>query len=461
MTAKDLASWRKEFEAFHARFSSVFSREESRQHASEYMRGLMAPVERKNGWQIAEQAGHARPDRLQRLLHRSTWSADEARDVLLEFVAERFGISDGIGILDETGFLKKGQQSVGVQRQYSGTAGKIDNCQVAVFVGYLCGSNHLLVDRRLFLPQSWSEDAPRRQKAAVPESIAHRSKPELAAEMLEHCWQHGLPMRWVSGDEVYGNAQHLRRTISQHGKLYVLAVSSTTTGWTKRPPTIEPDAPSEGGQKRPSRRPRVRRRLAPEAEPPQTVRQLIAALPERKWQRLSLLRGEKGPRRYDWTARRFVTWSDGADGEELWLVARRSIDSPEEIAYYVSNAPRTTAIEEMARVAMQRYAIEQCFEEAKGELGLDHYEVRTWPSWHRHVTLTMMALAWLASLRASHQKTEPGVGRVDHRRDAPTTGSGTTTASAQRRASPGVVAVASLSATTCSAQSLQTPRCQL
>jgi SRSO17 transposase len=328
---------------------------------------------------------------------------------LIDYVAERFGISDGIGVVDETGFLKKGKHSVGVQRQYSGTAGKIDNCQIGVFVGYISGTTHLLVDRGLYMPRSWIDQTDRCAIASVPATITHQTKAAMAAEMLQRCWQRGLEMRWVTGDEVYGNAGEFRQAISRHGKLYVLAVSSSTSGWTERPPTHQ------------SRR-SSRRRLNDEAPAPQTVAQIIAAVAEQSWRRLSLLRGEKGPRRYDWTAVRLVVWENLADGEELWLLARRSIDVPDDIAYYLSNAPTTTPIEDMARVAMQRYGIEQCFEEAKGELGLDHYEVRTWPSWHRHVTLTMMAAAWLATMRASNQKTEPGGRRTQHRRDAPTSG---------------------------------------
>ena len=416
MTAEELSGWSEDFESFHARFAAVFARSQTQTHAAEYMRGMMTPLERKNGWHLAEQAGHQRPDALQRLLHRNAWSAEEARDLLLEFVIEDFGTSDAIGVLDETGFLKKGTHSVGVQRQYSGTAGKVDNCQIGVFLGYVSGSTHLLVDRRLYLPQSWSDVPERCRAAAVPETVTHQTKSELAAEMLVHCWGRGLPMRWVTGDEVYGNARHLRQTIDSHGRLYVLAVCSTTTGWLERPPSVP--APRRGSG----------RRLRADAPAAQTVAQMLESLPASAWKRLSLMRGEKGPRRYDWAAVRLVTAVAGLDSEELWLLARRSIDSPEEIAYYLSNAPATTPIEDIARVAMQRYTIEQCFEETKSELGIDHYEVRTWPSWHRHITLTMMAAAWLAHMRASYQKTEPSGGRsrtrgTDDRRSASASGS--------------------------------------
>jgi len=405
MTLEDLKDWRTDFEEYVARFAEIYPRPQTRAHASEYVLGLMSPLERKNGWRLAEHAGHSSPDELQRLLYRSTWSSEQALDVMLEFVNERFGVSDAIVVLDETGFIKKGRHSVGVQRQYSGTAGKVDNCQIAVFASYVSSKTHLLVDRRLYLPKSWVDDRPRCRAAEVPDGIDYRSKPQLAVEMLEHLIQRRLPFAWVSADEVYGNAGHLRQAIAAMGKRYVLAISSTTKGWRKRPPTIAPDEEPPDGQKRHNGRPRVRRRLAPDAPAPQTVQSITEALPDRSWTRLSLFDGEKGPRQYDWVAKRLVVWCDEADGEELWLLARRSIEQPRQIAYYLSNAPRSTPIEEMARVAMQRYTIEQCFEEAKSDLGMDHYEVRSWPSWHRHLTLTMMAMSWLAHMRASYQKT--------------------------------------------------------
>src|SRR3990172_5467172 len=201
----DLDGWRDSFEAFHARFAHLFVRRESREQAAKYLRGLLAPVERKNGWQVAEAVGDATPDRMQRLLYLVDWDADAARDILEAFVVEVFGHPDGIGVLDETGFLKKGIHSVGVQRQYSGTAGKIEHCQIGVFLTYSAPTGHVFFYPRLYLPKGWCQDTTRRTTAQVPADVVFQTKPAQGITMLEHAWAKGVAMRWVSGDEVYGD----------------------------------------------------------------------------------------------------------------------------------------------------------------------------------------------------------------------------------------------------------------
>ncbi len=203
----DLPAWdalAQDFEAFHARFASLFARSEPREEALKYIRALMGPAARRNGWQLAEALGDRTPDRAQRLLYSADWSADEARDRLINFVIERFGDPQSIGVLDETGFLKKGTESVGVQRQYSGTAGKIENCQIGVFLSYTGPRGHVLLDRRLYLPESWCDDPVRRRRAHVPDDVSFQTKPQLAMHMLRGAWQQGVPMAWVTGDEVRG-----------------------------------------------------------------------------------------------------------------------------------------------------------------------------------------------------------------------------------------------------------------
>jgi SRSO17 transposase len=389
----DLARWADEFAAFHARFASLFARQETREQAAKYLRGLLAPVERKNGWQVAEAVGDATPDRIQRLLYRVEWDADAARDRLQDFVIETFGDPAGIGVVDETGILKKGTGSVGVQRQYSGTAGKIENCQIATVLTYTTPTGHVFLDRRLYLPEAWATDAERRRTAQVPEAVTFQTKPEQAIAMLEHAWTRGVPMRWVTGDEVYGDAPRLRESIETHGRWYVLAVSATTPVWAERPPVDEP-TPSTGG------RPRRKVRLAPQASPPTTVAALVAAWPAARWEPFSVADGEKGPRLYHWGRVRVIESRDGLPGPEVWLLARRSVSEPTELAYYLALAPIEIPLRTVARVAATRYTVEQCIAEAKGEVGFDQYEVRFWPSWHRHITLVMMAHAWLAALRA-------------------------------------------------------------
>jgi len=393
MTSEELDTWAEAFEAFHARFASLFARREPREQAKKYLRGLLAVgAERKNAWQLAELVGDATPDRTQRLLYAADWNVDEARDRLIAFAIETFGEDEGIGVVDETGFLKKGTHSVGVKRQYTGTAGKVDNAQVGTFLSYCSSRGHLLLDRRLFLPQDWSEDAARRARAKVPETVRFQTKPEQAVEMLRQTWQMGLPMRWVTGDELYGNAPALRRAVEEAGKHYVMAVSSSAPVWLERPPLEQPSIHTGG-------RPRRKVRLAREAPAARTVSEVVETWPAGCWRRFAAESGEKGPRLYDWAARRVIESRDRLPGPPAWLLVRRSLSDPSELAYYLSNAGGDVSVVELARVASKRFTIEQCFEEAKGQAGLDEYEVRGWPSWYRHITLSMMAHAFLAAIK--------------------------------------------------------------
>ena len=404
MTIEELDEWADDFAAFHARFAHLFGRREPREEVVQYLRGLMAPVARKNAWQMAEAVGERIPDRMQRLLYRVEWDADAARDDLQQFVIESLGDDDGIGIVDETGFLKKGDQSVGVKRQYSGTAGKVENCQVATVLSYATAKGHVFLDRRLYMPREWCDNAERRARAKVPQEVSFQTKPEQAISMLEHAWQQGVPMRWVTGDEVYGDATRLRDVVIKHQRWYVLAVSLDTPVWTERPALDPPGRPGTG-------RPRTRTRLAEGAPKATTVQAVVLAWPEEQWQRFAVLEGEKGPRTYDWAYQRVIESRDGLPGPEAWLLARRSVSDRTEIAYYLSNAPADTPLTRVAQIAATRYTVEQCIEEAKGETGLDEYEVRYWHSWHRHITISMMAHAWLTSIR---HKAEQKKGALSH-----------------------------------------------
>lgn len=393
MTLEDLEAWQDNFEQFHARFADLFDRSESREQAKKYLRGLLAQVDRKNGWQVAEVVGDRVPDRMQRLLYRVPWDADAARDRLQQFVIETFGDEEGIGVVDETSFLKKGTHSVGVARQYLGAAGKLENGQVATVLSYAAKGAHVFLDRRLYLPEEWAWNKQRRALAQVPAEVHFATKPAQAIAMLEHAWEQGVPMRWVTGDEVYGDSPRLREAVQKHGRFYVLAISSNTRVWAERPQVIEPQEQTGG---RPRRAPRV----APAAPSARMVSQVIRNLPSQSWKRLAVMEGEKGPIEYHWTRTRVVESRDRLPGPDVWLLARRSLSDPKQLAYYLAYAPGGTSFETLIRIASSRYTIEQCIEEAKGETGLDEYEVRFWHSWHRHITLSMMAHAWLASIRA-------------------------------------------------------------
>jgi SRSO17 transposase len=397
-----LDQWETEFIAFHQRFADVFNRKEPRAQAAKYLRGLMAAVGRRNSWQVAEAVGDQIPDATQRLLYRAHWKADDARDVLQQYVIEVFGEPEGIGVVDETGFIKKGRYSAGVKRQYSGTAGKVENCQIGTFLSYVTSKGHVFLDRRLYLPEEWAADAERRARAKIPEEVVFQTKPQQAMDMLAHAWQQGVPMRWVTGDEVYGDAAKLRDMVAESGRWYVLAVSSTTPVWTERPAVIEPPAQVRG-------RPRTQVRLAEDAQPATVVAAVVASWPEQRWQRLTVAEGEKGQVIYDWACQRVVESSHQLPGREAWLIARRSVHKPQEIAYYLSNAPAEMSMLRMAQVASLRYTVEQCIEEAKGETGLDEYEVRHWHSWYRHITLSMMAHTWLAAIRYQANQKKGGL----------------------------------------------------
>ena len=356
----EVAGWARGLDVLMGRIAPRFGRVEPRRRARAYLKGLLAPVERKNGWQLAEVAGDRTPDGVQDFLARMRWDADLVRDDLRAYVVEHLGDPGAVLVLDETGFVKKGTRSVGVQRQYSGTAGRIENCQVGVFLGYASRHGHALIDRALYLPESWARDRARRATAGVPEAVAFATKPKLGRAMLARALDAGVPCAWVAGDSVYGSDSALRRFIERRGRGYVLAVT---------------------GAQRLGRKP---------------VADWLDDVPADGWQRLSAGAGAKGPRLYDWA---FLPCRGAAAGWQKGLLVRRKIAEPDELTFYLTLAPAATPLTELVRVAGTRWTIEACFEAAKGEVGLDHYEVRSWTGWHRHVTLAMLAHAYLTVVR--------------------------------------------------------------
>ena len=327
---------------------------------------MLSPVERKNGWQLAEAAEHTAPYSLQHLLDRAPWDADAVRDDdLTDDVVEELGQRDGVLVVDETGFIKKGSHSVGVQRQYSGTAGRIESCQVGVFLSYASRRGRALMDRELYLPKEWAEDKKRRAATTVPEEVAFATKPQLAQQMIERAVAAQVPLAWITGDEVYGDHRSLRVWLEQQGVPFVLAVRSNAHVWTD-----------------------LLRQM--------TVEQLAATVQPQDWGALSAGDGAKGPRLYDWVRIALLSWQMPG---ERWLLLRRS-RSDGKLAYYVCYAPPGTDLQTMVRVAGMRWTVEECFEAAKGEVGLEHYEVCSWHGWYRHITLAMLAHSCLAVLCA-------------------------------------------------------------
>lgn len=349
---------------------------------------MLAPVERKNGWQLAEAVGEADPQGIQRLVRTARWDVAAVRDELLRFVTETFGHADGVFALDETGFVKKGTRSVGVQRQDSGTAGKVENCQVGVFLSYVSPQGHTFLDRALYLPRGWVDDAERCRTAGVPVDVGFATKPELAWALLAHAVQQGVPGRWVVGDTVYGQDPAFRARIETDlaGLRYVLAVPTTCPTWQE---SARPPAPAADASVRLTRH-----------WTGGTAGQVAATVALSAWRRLTVAGGTKGPRVADWAAVRVTPGVPGAAADAThWRLIRRGVTDPTESAYSLSNAPADTPLRTLARVAASRWPIEQCFEEAKGETGLDHYEVRRYAAWYRHITLSMLAHAFLADLR--------------------------------------------------------------
>jgi SRSO17 transposase len=340
-----------------------FGRVEPRRTAREFVLGLLSPLERKNCWWLAELAGHGDPQAMQRLLRTAVWDADAVRDDVRAFVAAQIGDAAGVLIPDETGFLKKGTSSVGVQRQYSGTAGRIENSQVGVFLSYASPRGRALVDRRVYLPKSWTGDLPRCAAAGIPAQVQFATKPELALDMITGAVAARMPASWVASDELYGDNGAFRAGVAKLGLGYVLAVSCD-----HRIPAF-PDG---------------KRRLRAD--------QVAAVVPARCWQRISAGTGSKGPRWYDWA------WTSVHQPGHSLLIRRGSDGT---LAFYRCWSPAPVPLTALVHVAGMRWAVEEGFQAAKGQVGLDHYQVRTWTSWHRFVTLAMLALAFLMACAAA------------------------------------------------------------
>jgi SRSO17 transposase len=341
-----------------------------------YVRGLLAPLERKNSWTLAERAGESVPDGMQRLLAAADWDADAVRDDVRDYVGEQLGDPNGVLVVDETGFLKKGSKSAGVARQYSGTAGRIENCQVGVFLGYATAAARTFLDRELYLPKAWAEDRDRCQEAGVPDAVEFATKPELAMRMLTRALDADVPAGWVTGDEVYGQHFRLRRMLEERETPYVLAV-----------PVNQRVIATVDGQVA---------ELRADA--------LATTLPPQAWRKISAGAGTKGPRLYHWARAPIRPLEDtGSYG----LLVRRSLTDPTDLAYYLCYGPEHTPLRELVRVAGARWAIEETFQTAKGQVGLDQYQVRRYDSWYRHITLAMLAHAFLTVTTADTKRGRP------------------------------------------------------
>ena len=353
-----LARWRSGFDDMFALVAGRFAQANSRRRARGYVLGLLAGLERKNGWTVAEAAGDGSPDGMQQLLNGYSWDAGLVRDDLRDYVFEHLGDPvTGVLVADETGFLKKGTKSAGVQRMYSGTAGRIENCQLGVFLAYVSVRGRALIDRELYLPVSWTDDRARCAEAGIDDEVEFATKPVLVQVMLGRTLDVGAPAGWFTADEAYGDNPGLRTWLEQARLNFVMAISCDQYFTT------------ESGRVRADR--------------------LVSDAPTCGWARLSAGLGAKGHRLYDW-----LLLHPGV-GDHM-LLARRSISDPTDLAYYICYTTESVPLVELVRVAGCRWAIEECFQFTKNETGLDHYQVRKYGAWYRHITLSMLAAAFLA-----------------------------------------------------------------
>jgi SRSO17 transposase len=364
--APAIGGWSRALGALHERVGHRFARSEARERVKRYLVGLLGRVERKNGWQIAEAIGERDPQGVQRLLNSARWDAEAVRDDLREYVLEHLADEEtGVLIVDETGFLKKGEKSVGVARQYTGTDGDTVNCQVGVFVCYSSEKGAAFVDRALYLPRAWTNAPARRAEAGVPAEIVFRNKIGLAQEMLERAFRAGVPARWVVADSFYGRSHAFRVWLEERGRPYAVMVPKTNA------------VPLKGRKKK--------------------IDRLVERLPEEAFSEVRPAGDAGGRRPWEWACIDLAP--DPKRGMRRWLLVRKSTDDPEDLGFYQAYGPEGTSIEELVRICQERWAVEECFAEAKGEVGLDHYEVRRWDAWYRHIILCLLAHAFLAVTR--------------------------------------------------------------
>jgi SRSO17 transposase len=378
-----LELWAASLREVKARMRPLFTQDRVAASAGRFLDGLLGEERRKTGWMRAEAAGDPGPWRQQAILGRGRWDADALRDIVREYVVETLAEPDAVLVVDETGFLKQGKASCGVARQYTGSAGKITNCQIGVFAAYVSGWGHAFIDRALYLPKAWADDPARRAAAHVPQEIAFATKPHLARAMVERAIAAGVPFAWVVGDSIYG-VSAVAMALRRAGKGYVLGVNSNSqfNSWGRTPPVAG------------------------------TAAEIASTLDPSAWRRLSAGTGSKGERLFDWAYLELADLEAAEYNETLsglWtrgVLIRRTI-ADGELAFFATWCPAGTKMETLVAVEGRRWAIEDGFETAKNELGLDHNETRSWHGWHRHVSLVMLTFAMLAAIRRKANTAAP------------------------------------------------------
>ena len=389
MDEQQLLALKPELDRFLNRFVTLFGTEQNQAHARCFLQGLFHQGERRNSENIAQAMAGCNVRNLQAFITTGAWRDDALLAELRSSVLEALADDDAVCNYDETGFPKKGIKSVGVKRQYSGTLGRTDNCQIGVFANYCSTHGHTFLDRRLFLPKEWADDRKRRQEAGVPEGVVFRTKPELALEMLARAVAEGIPFRWVGGDSVYGNSPTFVQGIRALGKWYVVDTSADARVWTEEPQVIPPEQRTRSG-----------RRGRPLTEPvvvgeTKRVDEVIAALPAKAWRRIMVAEGSQGPRVYEYAEVNVWFSEEGMPGPLERLLVRRSLAQEPELKYHRSNASAEVGLEKLASVRGTRWTIEEDIQSGKGECGLDEYETRGWLGWHHHTAMSLLALGFL------------------------------------------------------------------
>lgn len=398
----DVEDFVEELKGFHSKFADCFVRSEPRDNFYHYMVGQLSPLERKSIEPIAVNvSGKETVRSMQRAVSEAVWDEAKMRSTHQTMVAEEMGASDGVLMFDESGFVKKGTMSAGVARQYCGTIGKVENCQVGVFMGYASRFGYALVDTRLFFPEHWFETsyANKRKKCGVPEDLSFKTKPQYAAEMLLQCFRQGiLPFKYIVADTLYGNSLDFIEAAEQcHGNTYFVSMPADTQFWLQRPATRTKTYRYKGEV-------RTKRLLKAPKKDPMTFAQFAKGLHPYFWHTRTVSEGTKGPIEYEFARRRVTLAKDGLPYKRVWLVIKRTIEDEPRYWYYVSNAPTSARLSLFVWLSGVRWAIEQCFEETKGELGMDHYEVRKYSGWHHHI-LTSMLAHFFCGILSSHWET--------------------------------------------------------
>jgi SRSO17 transposase len=400
----DVEQFVEELAAYYRLFASAFRRPEQARWGEVYLNGLLGDLPRKTTERIALDLGQNVRD-LQHFMGQSPWPVEPIVAIHQQIVAETLGEEDGVALIDESGVVKQGDQSVGVGPQYCGSVGKVANSQVGVYLGYVSRKGYSVVASRLFMLEQWFDDehAEKRQACGVPEDLTFKTKPQIALDLLQEALDRGgLPFQWVAADELYGDSPAFRDGVAAMGKWYFTEIARSSLIWRRKPAVFLP--PWSGRGRRPTKL-----RLRTPTNQPRRVDTLVARVPKKNWTRATIKEGSKGPLVCDFAFLRVTEARGGLPGAEVWLVIRRNLDDPSEVKFYFSNAPRDVPFSDLVRVTGMRWPIESIFEECKGEVGFDHYETRSWLGWHHHMLLSFLAHHFLVRLRVKLKEQAPAL----------------------------------------------------